>query len=81
MQLLQRTTRQVSPTLDGRAYYLRCVSLLADLEDTEAVFSSSRIEPKGTLRIDIPVGFGRIILIPRCRNSARAILNWTWKSV
>jgi len=64
VQLLQRTTRQVSPTLDGRAYYLRCVSLLADLEDTEAVFSSSRIEPKGTLRIDIPVGFGRFILIP-----------------
>lgn len=64
VQLLQRTTRQVTPTLDGKAYYQRCISLLADLEDTEAVFSSKRIEPQGILRIDIPVGFGRIIVIP-----------------
>lgn len=64
VQLLQRTTRQVTATLDGKAYYQRCISLLADLEDTEAVFSSKRIEPQGILRIDIPVGFGRIIVIP-----------------
>lgn len=64
VQLLQRTTRQVSPTLDGQAYYQRCVSLLADLDDAEAAFSSSRVEPQGTLRIDIPVGFGRLIVIP-----------------
>jgi LysR family transcriptional regulator, regulator for bpeEF and oprC len=64
VQLLQRTTRQVTPTMDGQAYYQRCVSLLADLDDTEAVFSSKRIEPQGTLRIDIPVGFGRLIVIP-----------------
>jgi len=64
VQLLQRTTRQVSPTLDGQAYYQRCVSLLADLDDAEAVFSSAHIEPKGTLRIDVPVGFGRLIVIP-----------------
>lgn len=64
VQLLQRTTRQVTPTLDGQAYYQRCVSLLADLEDTEAVFSSAQTEPKGILRIDIPAGFGRLIVIP-----------------
>lgn len=64
VQLLQRTTRQVSPTLDGQAYYQRCVSLLTDLEDTEAAFSSASIAPQGVLRIDIPVGFGRLIVIP-----------------
>ncbi|EPJ88151.1 MULTISPECIES: LysR family transcriptional regulator [Pseudomonas] len=64
VQLLQRTTRQVSPTLDGQAYYQRCVSLLADLDEVEAEFSSASIAPKGVLRIDIPVGFGRMILIP-----------------
>ncbi|WP_426139609.1 LysR family transcriptional regulator [Pseudomonas sp. DWP3-1-2] len=64
VQLLQRTTRQVSPTLDGQAYYRRCVSLLADLDDVEAVFSSASIAPTGVLRIDIPVGFGRMIVIP-----------------
>ncbi|WP_347900486.1 LysR family transcriptional regulator [Pseudomonas purpurea] len=42
VQLLQRTTRQVNPTLDGAAYYERCVRLLADLDETEAVFSTGR---------------------------------------
>jgi len=64
VQLLQRTTRQVSPTLDGTAYYQRCIRLLADLEETEAVFSSSRRNPRGTLRIDMPAGIGRLIVIP-----------------
>lgn len=63
VQLLQRTTRQVSPTLDGAAYYQRCVSLLADLEETEAVFAT-RGSPRGTLRIDMPSGIGRFLVIP-----------------
>src|ERR1700730_11898537 len=38
VRLLQRTTRQGSPTLDGEAYYQRCVSLIADMEDAEGAF-------------------------------------------
>lgn len=64
VQLLQRTTRQVSPTLDGAAYYQRCVQLLSDLEETEAVFSTSRQNPRGTLSVDMPSGIGRLIVIP-----------------
>jgi DNA-binding transcriptional LysR family regulator len=64
VQLLHRTTRQVSPTLDGQAYYQRCVNLLADLDDTEAAFSSVSSAPQGVLRIDMPVGFGRLIVMP-----------------
>lgn len=64
VQLLQRTTRQVSPTLDGAAYYQRCVRLLSDLEETEAVFSTSRQNPRGTLSVDMPSGIGRFIVIP-----------------
>ena len=64
VQLLQRTTRQVSPTLDGAAYYQRCVRLLSDLEETEAVFSTSRQNPRGTLSVDMPAGIGRCIVIP-----------------
>ncbi|SDN37143.1 DNA-binding transcriptional regulator, LysR family [Pseudomonas antarctica] len=63
VQLLHRTTRQVSATLDGAAYYQRCVSLLAQLEETEAVFSSQS-SPRGTLRIDMPSGIGRFLVIP-----------------
>ncbi|AHC36077.1 MULTISPECIES: LysR family transcriptional regulator [Pseudomonas] len=64
VQLLQRTTRQVSPTLDGTAYYQRCVQLLTDLEETEAVFSTRSQNPRGTLSIDMPSGIGRLIVIP-----------------
>ena len=64
VQLLQRTTRQVSPTLDGAAYYQRCVRLLSDLEETEAVFSTRRQNPRGTLSVDMPSGIGRSIVIP-----------------
>ena len=64
VQLLQRTTRQVSPTLDGAAYYQRCVQLLTDLEETEAVFSTRSQNPRGTLSIDMPSGIGRLIVIP-----------------
>ncbi|WP_411380023.1 LysR family transcriptional regulator [Pseudomonas sp. MPB26] len=64
VQLLQRTTRQVSPTLDGAAYYQRCVQLLSDLEETEAVFSASRLNPRGILSVDMPSGIGRFLVIP-----------------
>ena len=64
VQLLQRTTRHVSPTLDGAAYYQRCVQLLTDLEETEAVFSTRRQSPRGTLSIDMPSGIGSLIVIP-----------------
>jgi LysR family transcriptional regulator for bpeEF and oprC len=64
VQLLLRTTRQVSLTLDGDAYYQRCVRLLADLEETEAAFSVARHNPRGTLRVDMPAGIGRLLVIP-----------------
>jgi DNA-binding transcriptional LysR family regulator len=40
------------------------VRLLADLEETEAVFSAARHNPKGLLRVDMPSGIGRLIVIP-----------------
>lgn len=62
VRLLQRTTRHVSPTLDGEAYHRRCLALIADLEDAEAAFSGSR--PKGLLRIDVHGTLARHFLLP-----------------
>jgi Transcriptional regulator len=62
VQLLHRTTRQVSPTLDGAAYYQRCVSLLSDLEEAEGLFRGS--QPKGKLRVDMPAAVGRLVVFP-----------------
>lgn len=62
VQLLHRTTRQVSPTLDGAAYYQRCVSLLSDLEEAEGVFKDS--QPRGMLRVEMPAAVGQRVVFP-----------------
>ncbi|MDY0884765.1 LysR family transcriptional regulator [Dongia soli] len=62
VRLLQRTTRHVSPTLDGEAYHRRCLALIADLEDAEAAFGGAR--PKGLLRVDVHGTLARHFLLP-----------------
>ena len=64
VQLLHRTTRQVSPTLDGHAYYERCLRLLSDLEETESFFSQTRNNPQGRLRVDLPTSLAARVVIP-----------------
>ncbi len=64
VQLLRRTTRQVSVTADGQAYYERCVRLLEDLEEAESCFSESPDNPRGKLRVDLPSSLGRLVVIP-----------------
>src|ERR1700722_20281985 len=63
VRLLQRTTRQVSPTLDGEAYYQRCVNLIADMEDAEGAFVGAR--PSGLIRVDVNGAQTRYFLLPR----------------
>jgi DNA-binding transcriptional LysR family regulator len=62
VRLLHRTTRQVSPTLDGEAYYQRCVSLIADLEDAEGAFVGAK--PSGLIRVDVHGTQARHFLLP-----------------
>lgn len=62
VRLLQRTTRQVNPTLDGEAYYKRCVSLIADLEDAEGAFIGAK--PSGLIRVDVHGTQARHFLLP-----------------
>src|SRR5215470_12323902 len=57
-RLLDRTTRRVSPTEAGRAYYERCVDILAAIEETELQVSRLHDEPKGVLRLNAPMSFG-----------------------
>jgi len=61
-RLLQRTTRQVSPTLDGEAYYRRCLRLLDDLDDAESAFRQRT--PRGLLRVDVQGALARRFVLP-----------------
>lgn len=64
MRLLHRTTRHVSATLDGEAYYQRCQQLLADLEETESAFGNVAASPKGKLRVDLQGTLALHFLLP-----------------
>lgn len=63
-RLLHRTTRKVAPTQDGLAFYERCRSVIADVEDTENLFRQDAAQPSGRLRIDVPGRIGRLIIAP-----------------
>jgi DNA-binding transcriptional LysR family regulator len=62
--LLARTTRKVSLTEHGAAYFERCRQALAELEEAELVLKNAQLTPSGNLRIDMPVSFGRLKVVP-----------------
>lgn len=63
-RLLQRTTRRLSVTLEGQAFYARCKELLAAIDEAEAELLSTRSEPTGLIRINAPLTFGVLHLAP-----------------
>jgi DNA-binding transcriptional LysR family regulator len=63
-RLLNRTTRRVSLTESGRAFYERAVQLLADLEEAEQEAARASVEPRGTIRLTTSVNFGVRHLAP-----------------
>lgn len=64
-RLLDRTTRQVKPTLDGQAFYERSKRVLAELEDAETSLSTHVASPRGTLRLDLHGAHATAIILPR----------------
>src|SRR2546425_3127013 len=57
-RLLNRTTRRVSLTESGRAFYERSVQLLADLDEAEQEASRAAVVPRGTIKLTSSVNFG-----------------------
>ncbi|HEU4352610.1 MAG TPA: LysR family transcriptional regulator [Burkholderiales bacterium] len=64
VRLLNRTTRRIALTDEGREYYERCRRVLAEVDEAEAVLSARRAAPKGRLRVTAPVMFGRMHVAP-----------------
>ncbi len=64
VKLLHRTTRRVTVTPEGAAYYERVVRVLADLEQADAGLAGLTAAPRGRLRVDVPSPFARLILMP-----------------
>ncbi len=64
VQLLNRTTRRISLTSEGEVYLAHARRILADIEDMEHIVSSSVAAPKGLLRVNATLGFGRSNIAP-----------------
>jgi len=64
VRLLQRTTRRLNLTEEGKVFYERCVVILAEIEEVEQSVISTQGMPRGTLRINAPVALGRLQLAP-----------------
>lgn len=64
VKLLHRTTRQVTLTEAGQAFFLRSKSALAELTEAVELVGEQQHTPRGTLRISAPVAFGHMHLLP-----------------
>jgi DNA-binding transcriptional LysR family regulator len=61
VRLLNRTTRNVSLTEAGRAYYERCVQILSEIEDAEEAAQVLQSKPRGILRLNTSPGIPAVI--------------------
>ncbi len=57
-RLLNRTTRKLSLTESGQAFFERCIQLLSDLEEAETLAGCSTAVPRGTLKLTCAINFG-----------------------
>ncbi|AYF86333.1 LysR family transcriptional regulator [Pseudomonas sp. JS3066] len=71
VRLLNRTTRSISLTAEGELYLINAQRILGEIEEMESQVSSSRAEPKGLLRVNAPLGFGRTHVGPAISSFVR----------
>ena len=62
--LFHRTTRRLALTADGEAYFAVCSRALEGISEVEGSLGTRLMEPAGRLRIDMPVAFGRKVMLP-----------------
>jgi len=65
IRLLHRTTRTVRLTPDGEQFRERALVLLTDADDLQALFHQAPGTLRGRLRVDMPIGVARMVVIPR----------------
>lgn len=64
VKLLNRTTRRVTVTSEGAAYYERVARLLAEIDEIDSGMSNAQALPTGRIRVDVPAIVAREIIIP-----------------
>ncbi len=64
VKLLNRTTRNISVTEEGMAYYERCVRVLNEIDDMEAAATDAKRTPRGRIKVSLPASLAKHVLIP-----------------
>src|SRR5574343_501620 len=72
VRLLHRTTRRIALTTEGEVYFAHAQRILSDIVEMERLVSSSRDAPRGLLRVNAPLGFGRSYIGPAVSAFGRA---------
>jgi DNA-binding transcriptional LysR family regulator len=72
VRLLNRTTRHVSLTDEGRVFHEHCLQVVAALDEAEASVGQRTGTPRGVLRLTLPGAFGRLHVLPLLRDYLRA---------
>lgn len=75
VRLIERTTRSLSLTDAGQAFYRTCQRVLGELEEAEHVLKAEDTDPVGKLRIDLPATYGRLAVMPVIFEFMRAFPN------
>ena len=71
VRLLHRTTRRIGLTHEGEVYLENARRILDEIDELESTVSSSRVAPKGLLRVNAPLGFGRTYITPLVSDFAK----------
>lgn len=71
VQLLHRTTRRIGLTPEGEVYLAHARRILADIDDMEQLVSNALTAPKGLLRVNATLGFGRSHIAPLISDFAK----------
>jgi DNA-binding transcriptional LysR family regulator len=71
VKLFQRTTRLISPTSDGLTFYERCKPILCELENAKSELTALRDTARGTLRVVLPIIFGKLWVLSMLNNFAK----------
>jgi DNA-binding transcriptional LysR family regulator len=75
-RLLNRTTRTLSLTDEGRMFYERGLQILASVDEAEASVAGQNSTPRGVLRLTVPDAFGRLVMLPLLEKYLR-----TWPDI
>jgi LysR family transcriptional activator of dmlA len=71
VRLVNRTTRSLSLTSEGETYVAHATRILASIGEMEEAVTSSKAAPRGLLRINATLGFGRTVIAPIVSHFAR----------